>query len=109
MRGKVEQFNDLTYVYLYISNVHSSISSSFFFSLVTVHLYSFPRLRYRAHDAHSQKLKSGLSPLQHFYYFLASPFQRSLCSLPIFPSILSPPSSSCCSILQGCSVGVRAS
>ncbi|KAK8492021.1 hypothetical protein V6N11_014144 [Hibiscus sabdariffa] len=28
----------------------------------------------RARDAHSLKFKSGLSPLQHFYYFLASPF-----------------------------------
>ncbi|KAF1899354.1 hypothetical protein Lal_00019482 [Lupinus albus] len=53
----------------------------------------------RARDAHSLKFKSGLSPLQHFYYFLASPFQRSPSSLPRFSSILSPPSSSSCSIL----------
>jgi len=36
LRGKVEQFNDLTYVYLYISNVRSQFDFLFFRALLCV-------------------------------------------------------------------------
>ncbi|KAJ4950668.1 hypothetical protein NE237_027500 [Protea cynaroides] len=53
--------------------------------LVTVHQNNCPRLLDRARDAHSLKSKSGLSPLQHVIYFLASPFSEiSLFSYQIF-------------------------
>lgn len=73
MRGKVEQFNDLTYVYLYISNVRSSISSSFGFSFVWPVSIRFYLRLFPQRAVHRSQTSGKIDSFKTWDWFCAHP------------------------------------